>query len=217
MAITVVFYFLVTSDRTGTQNLGLFFLLLSEAITIGFLALQELVPAGTGPMFRMGSYPAVAVYGVLSIVTAAVHALGWAVSSTWLILIEVILLGVFLTAEILLYVSSKSTSDADRITKAKMGVITDMRSRLDNLLKQRALPPELADRLKRVIEDVRYFDKNASVSTDTAIGDKIGVLENAFGQAGGDLPAGTDKILDELIALTQIRKREASDSQRGGF
>jgi hypothetical protein len=98
-----------------------------------------------------------------------------------------------------------------------MGIVMDMRARLDNLAKLQNLTPELSDRLNRVIEEVRYFDKNSSVASDTTIGDKIGALEGILTQAAGDIPAGTDKLLDELLALTRVRKREASDSQRGGF
>ncbi|MDR2301622.1 MAG: hypothetical protein LBF38_06245 [Deltaproteobacteria bacterium] len=217
MVITLVFYLLVTNEPTSTQNLGLFFLLFCEALTIGGLVLQEVVPRGTGPMFRMGSYVVVPAFGFLSILFAFVHAMGWATSTTWLVLLELIVIGVFVSIEILLYLSSKSTADTDRITSARMGVVMDMRARLDNLAKLQNLPQDLTAKLNRVAEEVRYFDKNSSVSSDTTIGDKIGLLEGLLAQSAGDVPPGTDKLLDELLALTKIRGREAADAQRGGF
>ncbi|MDR2386216.1 MAG: hypothetical protein LBE80_01355 [Deltaproteobacteria bacterium] len=217
MIISLVFFLLVTNEPTGTQKLGLFFLLFCEALTIGGFALQELVPRGTGSMYRMGGYIVVAAFGVLSILTAFIHCLGWAKSTTWLVIIELVLIGLFFSIEILLYLSSKSTADTDRITSAKMSLVMDMRARLDNLVKLQNLPPEISNRLNKLVEEVRYFDKNSSVASDAAIGDKITLLEGLLSQAAGDLPPGADQLLDEILALTQVRNRESADSQRGGF
>jgi hypothetical protein len=148
---------------------------------------------------------------------AIVHATGLLSTPTWLVVAELLLIVLLVTFELILYRVSKEIADNDRNAAAKMSVITDMRARLDNLSRLGSVPPELADRLKRVTEEVRYFDKNSSVAADSAINVKIGKLEGLLVQAAGDIPVGADKILDELLALTQVRKREASDSKRGAF
>ncbi|MDR0622759.1 MAG: hypothetical protein LBJ61_12945 [Deltaproteobacteria bacterium] len=217
MVISLVVFLLVTHDRIPAQNYGLFFLLLTEAITIAFLAFQELAPAGTGSLFRMGSYVAVPVYAIFSIPIAIVFCAGWVESKTWLIISEMVLFGLLISIEIFLYRTSRSTADTDRLTAAKMGIAMDLGARLDSLAKLRTLPPELSSRFNRVIEEIRFFDKNASTASDTTIGEKISQLEGLFSLAKDDVPLGADKILDEIYALTQVRKREASYAQRGGF
>jgi hypothetical protein len=217
MVISLVVFLIVTDEPTSTQKIGLFFLLLSEALITGLLALQELVPQGTGPLFRVGTYVAATVYAVLSLSNALVHTLGLATSSTFLIVFEVVLFGLLISIELVLYLSSKGVSATDRVTSAKMGLAMELRTRLDNLAKLNTLPPDILERLKRVIEEVRYFDKNSSVASDTTIGDKITQLEAIFAKSAGDAPTGAVALLDEILALTQIRKRESADSQRGGF
>jgi hypothetical protein len=217
MVVSLVVYLLATNEPTGTQNLALFFLLLAEALITGFLAFQELVPAGTGPLFRIGTYSSLAIFAVVALPTAIIHATGRIESTTWLIIIELVLIALLFSIEILFYRSSKSVAETDRISAAKMGVVMNLRARLDNMAKLNTLSPEISAQLNRVIEEVRYFDKNSSVATDTAIGDKITALESLLAQSGGDTPTTAANLLNEMLALTQIRKREASDGQRGGF
>jgi hypothetical protein len=216
MAITLAIYLIATGETTSVQKLGLFFLLFAEALVVGFLILQESAE-DTSSVYRIGSYSAAALYAAISILTGLVHAAGWALSSAWLLTIELLALGIFLTTEIALYFFSKGRPSADGVVEAKMSLASDIRGRLDNLLKLSTLTPELTERLNKIVENVSYFDKTVCVAADSSIGDKIGKLELLLAQTGGDVPEGVGTILEDLLALTKIREREAAEGKRGAF
>jgi hypothetical protein len=181
------------------------------------LAWQEIAPPGTGSLFRMGSYVVLGLYLLLSLPMAIVHAAGLATSYTWLIPWELISLALLFTLEIIFYVSSRSTAARDAVSGAKVEASLDLLGRLDNILKINKLSPELSAKLTKLCEEVRYFDRHAVVANDNALNQKVTQLEQLFSSAQGDTPQGADSLIEELLALTGVRQREARDSQRGGF
>ncbi|MDR0355766.1 MAG: hypothetical protein LBJ64_08555 [Deltaproteobacteria bacterium] len=217
MVLSLVIFLLLADEPTRTQWLGLTFLLISEGAAVGVLAFLEIQPPTAGSLFRMGSYAAVILFALFALPMAVVHAAGAATSSSILIVSELIALVVLLTLEILLFVSSRSSAASDRAAAARMGQSLSLLASLDDILKIETLSPELTAKLKKLVEEVRFFDRSAVTSSDKLLSDKAMRLSELIKGAGGDAPPEAGKLIEEMTALAKVRQREGQDSQRGGF
>ncbi|MDR1110114.1 MAG: hypothetical protein LBP92_05315 [Deltaproteobacteria bacterium] len=215
MALSLAIFLLATAEPSRTQYLGLFFVLFSEAVTLAALALPEVATAG--PLLRAGTYSSAGIYAILALALAIVHAAGVAQGPSWLIVGELVLLVLLFSAETLLFVSSRGVAAGDRAAAGRMGTVMDLQARLDRLSKLDSLGPELGAKLGCLVEEIRFFDRGASVPSDLAISEKIAQLEGLFPVAGGDVPAGAASLLDEIQVLARVRQNEAAGSRRGGF
>ncbi|MDR1297379.1 MAG: hypothetical protein LBO05_08420 [Deltaproteobacteria bacterium] len=215
--VSLAIFLILTGERTNVQWLGLVFLLLSETAVVAGLAVQDLAPPGTGPLFRMGSYVVLGLYLLLALPMAVVHAAGLAVSLNWLVPWELVAFALLVTLEIVFYVSSRGVSAVDAAAGAKIAAPIELLGRLDSVLKLAKLGPEQTEKLKKLCEEVRFFDRKASASSDGVLVQKAAQLERMLSSAGGDSAADAETLLDEMLSLAQVRRREAGDSQRGGF
>ncbi|MDR1658022.1 MAG: hypothetical protein LBT47_10810 [Deltaproteobacteria bacterium] len=217
IVVTVVVYLLAVSNPTTTKRAALAFLILTELVTLGTFIYVEYSQSRPA-VFRIGAYVSGSLYFIISGATAVTHLVGLGTSVIWLSALEIIWLALLLTFLVLFGAGGKGTSEEDRSVAEKSAALDALIARLEELLNLGSLSDTVKNGVREIIEEVKYFDRNSKVPADEQISQKVGELVNLAaitGPAGDDLLKRPEVMVEEILALINVRGGQAS--KRGGF
>jgi hypothetical protein len=223
--------------------LGFFFLLLAETVAAAAFVFYLMNPQKMGsPLMTTGLISSTILYLVVSAIISLVFITGLTSAIRFLVAPQIILLVLFVSVVLIFMLSSKSNKDAQ--VERRVSLVVGMEQRARSIhAKLAGKNPEAARLLEKIIEEIKYFDKNSEVRTDKTITDKLLDLDNIISSpppqasaSAGELPAGTNVIegsspeapspalqedpismLNEIYQLTQVRNSESLQAKRGSI
>jgi hypothetical protein len=224
VAASMVISKIVITEPTKVQNAALAYLVFSEILTAAVLCWVESREAHDS--LRVGFYVGIGFYFVFSALTALVHLIGLASTSTWLHVGEIALAVMLATALILLGRGAGEVGARDMAALGRAAGLQGVLGRLEAITLSRGLEETDRTILKSLAEDLRFFDK-ATAPSDAKIAAKIGEIEAVLAAKGkgpssedaeeGDAGSGLGGLVDELHALVKLRAQESQGGRRGGF
>jgi hypothetical protein len=217
IAVSLAVYLLVIDEAEATQRAALFCLIASEVVTTIALARLE---SSEGPAARrVGFYGALTVYLVLAAGLAVLHLFGFIHAWTYLLVGETVLLAALFTVLYLIHQGQAGVSARDLELMAESSARLDLLGRLERLTLSPAIDPPDKTILKKVVEDVRFFDRGIETPADAKMEAKVTEIEALLASPdpkSGD-GQGLGRLIDDLHALTQKRRQEAGPARRGGY
>ncbi|MDR2460248.1 MAG: hypothetical protein LBE38_05640 [Deltaproteobacteria bacterium] len=233
VVISGLMFAILISEGTVAKWLGLAFLLLAETITAAAVSLIYFTPEKFNSMLAsVGTFSAAGVYLIAAAIIALIFMLGISQNIAVLFGVEISLILILAVVIFLFLVFSKDRVEHDRAIERKISLvagIADHARKLKSLI-PRDSPPEVQQTMDKILEEIRYFDKNSEVQTDKIITDKLINLERAFSpqQPLEALPPGGDRdpgsfqppnsttllsALQEIYQLTLSRKDDSIRSK----
>jgi hypothetical protein len=232
--------FAIASPGGASSWLGFFFLLVAITITAAAFVLYILTPAKLdSTLLSTGLIASTLTYLVISGIISFIYIIFSPESLRFLVVPQLILLVLLAAVLLIFYVSSKGHKSLDIERRVSLVSGIDLRTR-NIYIKLKGSYPEAAKVLEKVIEEIKYFDKNSEVRTDKTITDKLLNLEaliepptqNETLPQGSDTasldtsnqnlpqPASQDSIIaaiNEIYNLTLLRKEESLQAKTGSF
>jgi hypothetical protein len=216
VAVTGVFFVAAVDSPEAAQVMAFVCLIIAEIVATFSLCVVEGELLGPGPkLFRMGSYSSIGAYLLFGFAVSLVYVLFSPEKYGLLIGLHAILLGLLVGAETLFFLAGRSGARSDSLAKARAEAIVDLGSRLGAIRDRLTDSPQKA-KLLQILEEIKFFNRNADVEVDADISGKIDELDQAV-PADGDAAPGVDRILGELSLLAKRRVEASKISKRGGF
>ncbi|MDR1577300.1 MAG: hypothetical protein LBT86_03570 [Deltaproteobacteria bacterium] len=213
-AVTYVFFWASVNSPSGGQFLALVFLLIAEMVTFFSLSVAQADLLGARPsFFRLGTFSAVSVYFLLSLVVATGYIIFDPDKQGLLIGLEVLLLGLFAALEFGLWMAGRKAGQPSSQTRRGQESSQALIGRLSTI---KDLWPQSPERVKleKILDEVRYFNHNVEVDVDSDIAEKVDELDKVATLSQNFSPE-VHRLLDELTLLTKKRGQEAIDARRG--
>ncbi|MDR2442106.1 MAG: hypothetical protein LBE31_01125 [Deltaproteobacteria bacterium] len=215
--VSVAVYILAIDEPTKTQKIAFVFLIISEIVTIAVFDLTEL-GRPKPPAFKVGAFVSGGLYFVFAIATAIIHLAGIGTSAIWLSILEIVWIGLLITSLVLFGSASFGVAQGEKDVAARSASLDDLLSRLNNILNLGNLGDDIKSDVKKIIEEVTFFDRNSKVKGDEDILKKVeelATLTNSSDPALLDTARGPKEIAGEILALLNVRRGLAV--KRGGF
>jgi hypothetical protein len=192
-------------------------LLIAEIVATFSLCVVEGDLLGQGSkLFRIGSYSSIGAYALFAFAVSLVYVLFSPEKYGLMIGLHAVLLGLLVAVETLFFFAGRSSARSDSLAKARAEAIVDLGSRL-GAVRDRLMDSPQKAKLLQILEEIRFFNRNADVDVDADISEKIDELDQAVPTGGGDASPTVDRILDELAVLAKRRVEVSKISKRGEF
>ena len=210
-------FLLVVDEPTPVQRAAFRYLIFIEVLVAVILAMQDYRPGPAAT--RVGFYVSSLVYLMLAAGIAIIHMTGIIHVTAWLHVGQLILLAALITILILF---SRGGGEAETVNSIKAwnaSGVQGLLSRLEVLAASKAIEAPDKTILKKLTDDVRFFDLGNPTPSDSKIEAKVSQLEaivNSNNPAALD-GAGLGGLVDELHTLVTLRRQESSARNRGGF
>jgi hypothetical protein len=242
-AVLIFISGLIFAMASGTgfpSLLGFFFLLLAETVAAAAFVFYLMTPQRlNSPLLATGLISTTVLYLAVSAIISLIYITGLSTTIRYLVAPQVILLVLFVSVILIFLISSKNSKDAQ--IGRRISLVEGMEQRARAIYARLSgKNPEAAKLLEKIIEEIKYFDKNSEVRTDKVIMDKLLDLENiisplppaASQPSSGELPGGTEAIegsdapaphgdavslLNDVYQLTLARREESLKAKSGSF
>jgi hypothetical protein len=217
VVLSCVFFLACVSSPSSAQVMAFVFTLIAEIVATFCLCVVEGELLGTdSKLFRIGTYSASFAYLFLSLVVALAFILFNPATYGSLIALEVAFLGVLTVIEACFLVAGRSSAKSDSLAQARAGEVADLGARLSLVADRLPESPE-RKKLLRLVEEIRFFNRNADVDVDADISEKIDQLDKAAPCGGEPLSPDVGRLADELAVLAKRRNEADKVSKRGSF
>ncbi|MDR1395011.1 MAG: hypothetical protein LBK52_02420 [Deltaproteobacteria bacterium] len=213
--LTILCFWAAVPDVSWTQAAGLFFLLLCEGVCGTGLFLTEAGFFKTqAKVFRIGAWSSLISYLIIGGITALLFIVADLGGAGFLACLEGVYLGLLIIS-FLAFAAAGHSSDRSAAQEAGPGHVLELSGKLSSLLGRLPEGPQ-KEKLSKITEEVRFFNRSLDLDTDYAIDRKIEDLSRALPAPGASAGSeGLDPMLEELLNLTRQRTQEAQAARRG--
>ncbi|MDR2140903.1 MAG: hypothetical protein LBR11_03810 [Deltaproteobacteria bacterium] len=215
VVVSCVFFWASVAAPNATQTLALIFTLIAEIVVTSWLCLVEGDTLKVNsPAWRLGSYLLTGFYFLLSFLVATVHIVSDLGTVGSLIGLEILFLGLFAGAEVGFLTRARAKSQDHALSRARSEAVVDLTVRLAAIRDRLPSCPE-REIMEKILEEVRYFNKNVEVAEDGDISEKIDELSKVIPEGRLSPPPEVGAILGELLSLARRRMEMSAIAQRG--
>jgi hypothetical protein len=179
IVISALLFAVLATTFAASTFAALFFFMLVPVVATAILTYFADGGANYPTIFRTGIYAAGIAYLLIGMGTAFIFLLfPHALRAGILFLLEFIYLILLGGVILLLGLSTKSASEKEATQLRRLQQVVSLESRLRNLKQQVASGSSEAQGLDKIIDEVRYFDKNSVSQYDSGIAEKLLDLES---------------------------------------
>jgi hypothetical protein len=201
---------LIATTFSAATFAALFFMMLVPVVTTALLTFFSDSNSTYPTVFRTGLYAVGIAYFLIGMTTAIIFLVIHRATGALFVLefIYLILLG---AALLLLGISAKSAGDKEEGQLRRVEQIVSLESRLRALKVQVAPDSPEAQGLDKIIDEVRYFDKNSVSQYDRGILEKLLDLESLLLTKEDTPLLHIDKDPEKLIDLSAVPDSATAD------
>lgn len=213
LAATCMIFVIAGVGIYPSTVLGMLFLLYSEVVFFGgFVLVEYLADKSSQIMTRAGVGIPIEVYAVIVFLSSLIY-INFLNSYTRVFLIFQVILLVIISV-LVLVTANVSMTAKERDTEILQADLT-IQGFIDRLVLIKELIDKKAD-IDKLIDEIRYSDKSATVDADKELNDAILDLENLVQTREFDMPE-FEKQVKEIGVLITKRKQQVKNLKQGGI
>ncbi len=217
VAVTILLFFLLTSERSTMTWAGFCTILLAEIAMFGGLVFLESISAKLSQivMSAIGGGALIAI-PLISIVVSLLFMVSQSHAYKVFAAIQIVSFAILVILLIIAYqVSTSVKYNSDKLLSAEK-TITRITDKLKILADDRS-NKVYSEKIKRIAEDIRYSDISTTVAADSEIETKIESLKLILLSENDQKEDEVNALLDDIFLLVNRRKMEVKNTKQGGI
>ncbi|QHQ59772.1 hypothetical protein Ana3638_02280 [Anaerocolumna sedimenticola] len=217
VVVTILLFFLLTSERSTMTWAGFCSILLAEIATFGGLVFLESISTKLSliVMSAIGGGALIAI-PLISIAVSLLFMVSQSHAYKVFAAIQIVSLAILVILLIIAYqVSTSVKYTSDKLLSAEK-TITRITDKLKMLADDRH-NKVYSEKIKRIAEDIRYSDISTTVAADTEIETKIESLKLILLSENDQKEEKANALLDDMLLLVNRRKMEVKNTKQGGI
>lgn len=217
LLITVLLFFVLTSERSAVQWVSLVFMVYVISIATGMsIMLRKIGDKTDRIMSNIGMTVITAIYTAISFLISIIFATGIFDSVATIVIIQVILAAVAAIISVILFLFLRLVSEKEKPVLQAVANIKQIQDDIYVLMSDER-NESYRVKLEKIYEAIKYSDISTYTPSDDKLVLKVVELEDALLSDSDEREETIRKILNEIHVLTKKRTTEVQATKRGGF